>query len=182
MRNRCPHVVFDEPAVEQMIFTGRIAQYTLVERLPLSQSRFIVRVPCCLSPAACSPVVLFFSRQRIDVFDHERTRAFVREDFQQQAVGQLVRNDMHAFDAAVDRRLDRIGFRQHAVGQRAVLPQLLQARQIDIRNQRLRVIPVGQDARRARDQNEFLGIQRRRQRRSHGVRIDIQQRARFVGR
>ncbi len=89
---------------------------------------------------------------------------------------------MHALHAAANCRLDRGRLRQHALGQSTVLAETLQPRQIDIGDQRCGIPAILEDAGSTGHEYQLLGIQRCRQRRGHGVRVDVQQRAGFVRR
>src|SRR6187402_1001541 len=95
-------VVRDEPLVELVILAGREAQDALVERQAL--------VP----EARHALARLFLGPQRLRVVDDERARSFVREYFEQQAVGLRVRDDVYPRHTARQRALDRGRLRQHA--------------------------------------------------------------------
>ena len=60
---------------------------------------------------------LLFRRQRVGVLDDQRAGAFIGEDLQQQAVADLVGNQVHARHAATHRRFDGARLGQHALGE-----------------------------------------------------------------
>src|SRR5688500_14433687 len=126
--------------------------------------------------------LLLGRRQRIDVGDDQRPRAFIGEHLGENAFRRLVGHDMYAAYTAADRVFDRFRLRQHAVDDALLFAQALEAVEIGVRDDRGRIVDTLENARRARAQHEFLGRQRRTDGGGHGVRIDVEQRALVVGR
>jgi hypothetical protein len=166
VRDRGAHVVGDQPFVQRVVLARRVRSTRSSSGLPLSHRR-VIRLPaaCCSAGA-----------QRLDVATIERAGAFVGEHLGEDAVGRLVRDDVHAAHAAADRFLDGLGLRQHAVldgcpgraGASGPARSVYEITEPGIR-------PRSQDAGRAGAQDQLLGAERRADRRGHGVGIDVQQ-------
>src|SRR5690606_31213789 len=80
------------------------------------------------------------------VLDDHRARALVREDLEQQAVRQRVRDHVNSAYAARERLLDRCGLRQHAVLELAFGLETREAGDVDVRDQRARIAQRLEDA------------------------------------
>src|ERR1700728_822935 len=83
---------------------------------------------------------LFRGAQGREVRDDQSPRAFVREYFREQAVGGSVADDVHPAHTAANGVLDRGRLGQHALLQRALVAQTLQALDVGIRNHRARIL------------------------------------------
>ena len=80
---------------------------------------------------------------------------------------------MHARHAVPDGRVYRCGFRQHTVCENATFPEFPEPLAIDVAYQRTWVVDVFEDARRARDENQFFGVEFSRDRCRNGIGVDI---------
>ena len=77
---------------------------------------------------SAASALLLVRRNGVDVGDDQRARAFVREHFAENALGRVVRHDVHAAHAAANRLFDRLRLRQHAVDDALLVLQALEAR------------------------------------------------------
>ncbi len=117
----------------------------------------------------------------LDVLHDERAHAFVGEHLGEDAVRQVVREDVDPPHAAVDRRLDGRRLGQHAGDEPAFVPQPAQAGEVGVGDQRARVGRPLQDARRAGHEQQLLRLQGHGQGGRHRVGVDVEQGA-VVGR
>ena len=87
---------------------------------------------------------------------------------------------MHTLDAVLEGRVDGRCLRQHAVRELALVAQLVEGGAIDVADQGLRVVDVFENARCARQQDQFFRVEFRGDSRGDRVGVDVQQRAGLV--
>ena len=169
MRDRGAHVVAHQAFIERDSLHRRCTRSTRASSgAPLSHRR-VMR--CCFGRGQC-----------VDVSHDQGAGALVGEHLGQDAVGGGVGDHVHAAHAAANRKLDRLGLGQHAVGDAAGIAQARQSGQVGVGDDRRRIVNALEDAGRAGAQDQLFGAQRRADGRGHGVGVDVEQRALVIGR
>ena len=77
---------------------------------------------------------------------------------------------------------DAEGLREHPGADRARLPHRFEPGEVEERDHALRVLRIGEEARRLAEQDQLLGAERHRERRGDRVGVDVQQRPGLVSR